>query len=177
MMIGNSVYQRMVNLFSSKQDANANLDAIATMSHTLFNYTAFDGYSSGTVYSLTSSAAALVFGTTQPSITLTSAGVYRITGRVVAKFNAATFAASQSVTLKFRRTNNTAGDLTNGSTIVITGIVSTLTGPLAVVALPSIEYTTANANDIITIFGSVGVAPSLGSLDVTEASIHAIRVR
>jgi len=44
------------------------------------------------------------------------------------------------------------------------------------VTLPEIEYVTANSNDVLTIFGDVSAIPTLGSLDATEASIHAIRV-
>jgi hypothetical protein len=141
----------------------------------IFPYTSYDAYSAGSAYSLTATAAALVFGTTQPSITIVAAGTYRIRARVVLKLNGATFAANQTITLKCRRTNNTAGDLANSSTALLTGIVTALTGPLAVVALPDVEYTAA-AGDTLSIFGSVGVIPSLGSLDTTEASIHALRV-
>ena len=141
----------------------------------LISYLACDSYAAVTAYSLTNSAAAIVFGTTSPSLTISTAGTYRLSGRAVLKYNGATFAANQTVTLKFRRTNNTAADLANGGVSLITSIITAITGPLGIIVLPDIEYV-AGAADIVTIFGSVGTAPSLGSLDVTDASLHAIRV-
>lgn len=133
-------------------------------------------YSAGTAYTLTNTAAALVFGTTSPSITLDLPGTYLILGSTDIRFNGATFAASRTITMKLRRTNNTAADLAGGSDTGITGIVTTLTseaGGLTMMAL----YTTTNTNDIITIFGDVSTVPSAGSLDVAEASIIAIRLQ
>jgi len=160
---------------TSKQTLNSRLTALAALLNTPFDYTAYDAYSAGTVYSLTNAAAALDFGTTDPSITIAVAGTYRLRGRAVLKYNGASFAANQTVTLKFRRTNNTAADLTNGSSSMITSIITALTGPAGTIVLPEIEYV-ASAGDVIALFGVVGAAPSLGSLDVTEASIHAVRL-
>lgn len=136
----------------------------------------FDAYAAGTAYALTSTPAALDFGTTDPSIAITTAGTYRIKARVNLKYNGATFAAVRTITLKLRRTNNTAADLTNSSAVVTTAIITTLTQTLMSLELPEVVYTTANTDDAITIFGSIDVVPSVGSLDVVEASIHAVRV-
>lgn len=137
---------------------------------------AYDAYAMGTAYSLTNTSAALTFGTTQPAITIATAGTYRISGRALLNLNGATFAANRTVTLKFRRINNTAANLTNGSTALLSGIVTTLTSTLGVIVIPEVRYTTALVTDQITIFGDVSVVPTLGSLDVVEASIHAERV-
>jgi hypothetical protein len=72
-------------------------------------------YAAGTAYQLTASDAALDFGTTDPSLTLTKAGTYLLTARVRLDYNGATFSAVRTATLKLRRTNNTAADLSNGS--------------------------------------------------------------
>lgn len=133
-------------------------------------------YASGTAYSLTNSSAALDFGTTDPSLTLNKPGTYLILGRVNLKYNVATFAASRTVTLKLRRTNNTAADLTNGSIALATDIITTKTFTFASVALSTVVYTTLNSDDVITIFGDVSAAPTAGSLDAVEASIQAIRI-
>lgn len=133
-------------------------------------------YSSGTVYALTATAALLNFGTTDPSITINVAGTYKISGTVVLNYNGATFAANRTVTLKLRRTNNTPADLTNGTTVVTTGIVTTTTETFVVVELPNIIYTTALTTDIIQIFGDVSVVPSAGSLDAVQANIMAVRL-
>ena len=130
----------------------------------------------GTAYSMTDTPAALDFGTTDPSVTITGAGTYLLIARAQTRFNSATFAASRTITLKLRRTNNTAADLTNGAVTQITGVVTTLTAggmDLTWAAL----YTTANTDDAVTIFGDVSVVPTAGSMDVAEASIIAIRLQ
>lgn len=133
-------------------------------------------YSAGTVYALTATAAKLDFGTTDPSLTLTAAGTYRLGATVVLDYNAATFAAVRTATLKLRRTNNTAADLTNGSIAVKTQIVTTLTGTMMQVSWETF-YSTSNTNDVIEIFGSLDVIPSAGSLDASYASITATRLQ
>lgn len=130
----------------------------------------------GTAYSLTTTPTALTFGTTSPALTINKAGTYLLLGRVNVKYNGATFAASRVVTLKLRRTNNTAADLTNGTMTAATDIVTTKTFTFGTFELPPIVYTTANLTDAITIFGDVAVAPTAGSLDTVEASIVAIRL-
>lgn len=133
-------------------------------------------YAAGTAYQLTNTAALLTFGTTSPSLTITSPGTYLILGRVRVDYNGATFAASRTLTLKFRRTNNTAADLTNGSTAFLTDIVTTKVATMTDDELPHVIYTTQNSNDIIQIFGDVDTVPSAGSLDASEAEIIAIKL-
>ena len=151
------------------------LARIANCEALMIGYRAYDSYATGTAYSLTASAAALAFGTANPSITIGVAGTYRLRGSGQLKYNGATFAANRTVTVKFRRVNNSAADLTNGSISQITSIVTALTAPFGYFVLPEIEYI-ASLNDTITLFGLVSVVPTLGSLDVVEASINAIRV-
>lgn len=133
-------------------------------------------YAVGTAYALTAVSAALNFGTTDPVLTIDKAGTYLLLGRVNLLYNAATFAASQAVTLKLRRTNNTAADLGAGSVTLATDIITALTYTFGIFDLPPLIYTTANTDDAITIFGDVAVVPSAGSLDAVAASIVAIRI-
>lgn len=133
-------------------------------------------YAAGTAYSLTTTPALLTFGTTSPSLTLNEPGTYLLLARVRLDYNGATFAAVRTVTLKLRRTNNTAADLTNGATSLLTDIITTKTLTMMDDELPHLIYTTANNNDIIQIFGDVGVAPTAGSLDAVEAEIIAIKL-
>lgn len=132
-------------------------------------------HAAGTVYALTATPAALDFGTTDPAITLNVPGTYRLTATVQLDYNAATFAASRNATLKLRRTNNTAADLTSGARVVKTEIVTTTTSTLANVTLV-VDYTTSNSDDAIALFGDVSAVPTAGSLDVAAASIHAIKL-
>lgn len=135
------------------------------------NYTS---YAAGTAYSLTDTAAQLNFGTTDPSITILQAGTYLIRGAVGIKYNGSTYGAAQTATLKFRRTNNTAADLSNGARTVVMPVLTVFTGGDTFI-LPSIIYT-ATAGDIVQIFGSVSAAPSAGSVDTDSAEIIAQRL-
>lgn len=160
----------------AKVDANG-----VTASHLLLtdgsdkNYN-IPTYAVGTAYQLTNTAAALTFGTTQPAVVLNKAGTYLLLGRVNVKYNAATFAAARTLTLKLRRTNNTPADLTNGSMTALTDIITTLTYTMGVFNLPPVIYTTAVLTDAITIFGDISTVPTAGSLDAVEASIIPIRL-
>lgn len=167
--IGDST-NRLGTLFVTTVDAlDINLDSLN------INYN-LSVYAAGTAYALTAVSAALDFGTTDPALTIDKAGTYLITSRVNLEYVGATFAANRTVTLKLRRTNNTAADLTGSSTALGTNIVTTADGVLAIVNLPGVVYTTTNTNDAITIFGDVSVVPTAGALSATEASIVAIRL-
>lgn len=131
-------------------------------------------YALGTAYSLTTTPALLDFGTTDPSITIGQTGTYLIYANVGIKYNGATYIAAQTATVKLRRTNNTAADLSNGSRAVELPVLTTFTGG-DVFTLPPILYT-ATAGDIVQIFGSVSAAPSAGSVDADSAEIVVMRI-
>lgn len=135
-------------------------------------------YASGTVYSLTGSQAAVDFGTTDPALTIDQAGTWRIRARMLLKYNNATFAANQTATMKLRRTNNTAADLTNASTAITTEVLTTTTKHLAFAEIEA-DYTTNNGNDSIALYGALSALPGnspTGTVDVVEASIMAVRL-
>ena len=125
---------------------------------------------------MTTTPALLDFGTTDPSLTITQPGTYLLLSRAELDYNGATFAASRTVTLKLRRTNNTAADVANSSLAAKTEITTTVTATFGDFVLPPVIYTTTNNNDIIQIFGSVDTGPSAGSLDASSADIVAIRL-
>lgn len=165
-----SAQARLGDVFVTTIDAeNINLDSLN------INYN-LAVYAAGTAYDLTATSAALNFGTTDPVLVLDKAGTYLLQARVNLQFVGATFAANQTVTLKLRRTNNTAADVSNSSTVLGTGIVTTVDGNFAVVSFPPVVYTTTVATDSITIFGDVSVIPSAGTLSATQASIVAVRL-
>ena len=146
------------------------------------NYNAFSGalpysvYAAGTAYALTATNAPVVFGTTSPVLVLATAGTYNLTGQVTVNYVGATFAANQTVTVELYRTNNTPGAIANTSAAVVTGIVTTITGTLAVITLPTVAYTTLVGTDSITIYGIVTVIPSAGTIVIASASIIATPV-
>lgn len=128
-------------------------------------------YGAGTAYSLTNAQAAITMGTTSPSLTLDKRGTYRLKSRAVVNYNGATFAAVRNLTMKLRRTNNTAADVSNSSTTVQTEIVTTLSGTFMVIELADVYYTTNVVNDAIALFAGLDTAPTAGSLDVVESCI------
>lgn len=159
------------------QDSSTTATAInAALGFTPITANQLSSYAVGTAYSLTATPAAITFGTTSPSITLNAAGTYLIMARVRMAYNGATFATVRTTTNKLRRTNNTAGDLTNGTVTASTQIITALTYAFIDQSWP-VLYTTTNANDVISLFGSVDVIPTAGSLDVVESSIVAFRMQ
>ena len=130
----------------------------------------------GTVYALTNTAALLNFGTTDPSLTINAPGTYLLLANVRIDYTGATVAAPQLVTLKIRRTNNTAADITGATRSVKTDIITTLTYTLGVIPLPPVVYVTTNSDDVLEIWGSIDVAPSAGSIDAVEAELVAVRL-
>lgn len=139
-------------------------------------FTPLTVYAAGTAYQLTATPALLNFGTTDPSLTLTSPGVYLLLARVRVDYTGATFAAVRTGTLKIRRTNNTAADIANSTIQFQTEIITTLTYTLDVLTLPPIVYTTTNSNDVLEIWGDISVVPTAGSLDTVEASLVAVKI-
>lgn len=129
----------------------------------------------GSVYTLTATPAAVTLGTTSPAITLNGKGTYLMVGTAQVNLVGATFASSRVVTLKLRRTNNTAADVTGGAQALPTGITTTVTAPLQTVPILGV-YTTTVETDIISLFGDVSVLPSAGSITVDSAKLVAVRI-
>lgn len=133
-------------------------------------------YGSGTAYSLTNSSALLALGTTTPSLTISAAGTYLLLARARIDFNGLGVTNGRVVTIKLRRTNNTAADLTNGSAAFSCPVNTTGTGTAGMVNLPPIVYATPNNNDVVELWGSVSVVDNAGNLHCVEASIVAVKL-
>lgn len=132
----------------------------------------------GTQYGLTSVAnTALDFGTTDPTITITTAGTYMLYANVVMAFDGVTFAADQTITFKLRRTNNTAADVTGTQVDIPTRILTTFTVPGESNMIPVGVYTTSATDDVLTITGSITATPSVGAVNITDATIRAVRIK
>lgn len=107
------------------------------------------------------------------SVTLTEAKSYLLLAQIRLDFDAATFEADRTATVKLRRTNNTAADIANAVQAMATGVTVLETATAQVVHLPAVVYA-AGAGDIIQMFGSVDTAPYSGSLKAVSGSILAI---
>lgn len=134
----------------------------------------FNAIAAGTVYTMTASQALIDFGTTDPTITIANAGTYLIWGFAHLKLNAATI-TNQTATVKMRRTNNTATDLTGGTTTAVLPIATTSTLDGGYLMTPVVVYT-ATAGDIISLFGALSGAAGAGTVTCVEANICAIRI-
>lgn len=143
---------------------------------TTFSNSSISGLAAGTAYSLTNTAALVDFGTTDPAITVNLPGTYILMGRARVDYAAATFAAVRTVTFKLRRSNNTPSDISGTSSSFLTQIITALSFTALTVNLPPVVYTTTNADDVIQLWGSVSAVPTAGTIDVTEASVVAIRL-
>lgn len=133
-------------------------------------------YATGTNYTLTNASAAVTFGTTSPSLTITATGQWIISAGVTVEYVGATFAANQTVPVKLRRTNNTAADLASAAITGTTAIITTLTFTPFCLTIPDVSYTTSNTNDAIAIFAHVSTLPGAGSIQISNAWINAVRI-
>lgn len=133
-------------------------------------------FGAGTAYSFTDTAAAVAFGTTSPAIVIPAAGTYRISGQLLIAYTGATVVA-ETATIKIRRTNNTAADL---SAVVVLDlpVATTLTNTYGIFAIPPFTYTTSATDDAVTIFANVSAALGAGTIDATAigTSISAQRL-
>ena len=105
-------------------------------------------------------------------------GKYLITTNVKLAYNGVISATNRTVTLKLRRTNNTAADLSNSTTTFVTQVVSLvgLTGTAGDCDVPALIYN-GTSGDTIEMQGQISSVSGLtGSMDVQEASIVATRI-
>jgi len=126
----------------------------------------------GSGYTLTTTPAAVVFGTISPVLTIPAAGTWLLVGTIRVDASGATFAAFQTVTSTLRRTNNTAANLKSAVQLLPISTTNTASRLLVTDHI----YTTTNSNDSVTWFSSVTVLPSAGSVLIGEASIFAYRL-
>lgn len=131
-------------------------------------------YGTGTAYSLTNTAAALDFGTTDPAIVIPGSGTWKLSAIVQLNYTGATV-VTETATLKLRRTNNTAADIANTTLLLDLPVATTLTNTYGTFALMRVFYTTTNANDAIAIFGNVSATLGAGTIDATTACLLAER--
>lgn len=132
-------------------------------------------YGAGTAYAFTNTAAAVDFGTTDPVKVLDKAGTYLIFAQVLMQYTGATVVA-ETATVKVRRTNNTAADL---SQVLIIDLPpsTTLTQCYGVVTIPPFTYTTSATDDSITIFANVSAALAAGTIDATAVGTSVVAIK
>lgn len=133
-------------------------------------------YATSGVYNFTTATATIAVGTSSSTITLTSSGTYLLTGNVNLRYNGSTFIANQFVTLNFYRQNNTPSVIANTQDQEETAIITTITNQFIKVGMNSVQYTTTNTNDVLSLQGSITATPSAGNFQATGAAIIAQRL-
>lgn len=133
-------------------------------------------YSAGTAYNITTTPAKLDFGTTDTVVTIPAAGTYLITSNVRIDYSGLTNLAANTVTVKLRRTNNTAADVANATGDFIVPPVTLLTSTGGDCDVATVIYTTANSNDVIELWGSRSASVSVGQIQAGSAWIVATRI-
>lgn len=163
---GNTITAGAIATPSGWQPAAPSLPAVDAISK----------YGSGTAHTITgASFAAVTFGTSgAQQVTITTAGTWAFYARARVDYTGATFAAVRTVSFKLRRTNNTAGDVTNAATAFKTEIITTLTYTALDVVFPPVQYVTANVDDVIQMQVAIDTDPTAGSIDIVEADIVAV---
>lgn len=125
----------------------------------------------GTAYTLTGSSAAVVFGTTSPTITLPSTGTWKFFVTIQTTYAGATVTL-QNVNVKIRKTNGTPADLTASSWSQPIPSATLLSADGPQVNIGPCAYT-GTSGDTITIFANLSGLPSLGNITITKAVISA----
>jgi hypothetical protein len=124
----------------------------------------------------------LNIGTNPPTLTLSSPGTYLLFARARFDYNAFLINSARTITMKLKRTNNTPVDLTfpNGVLAQVnfkTPASGTLTQTFGELTIPPLPYVAgAGLTDIIQLVGYVDLAWTSGTMDVTEASLVAVRI-
>jgi hypothetical protein len=178
LVVSNSHYIKLLEILSG-QGVNPNATTGQDLLEPLINGVAVGktvtAYGTGTAYSLTNAAAAINFGGNDPALVLDEAGTYLILSQVHLSRAGATVAA-ETATIKARRTNNTAADVSVLPVIDLPAS-TTLTDTLGIFAIPPFIYTTANADDAIALFGQVSATLSAGTIDATAIGTSLVAVR
>lgn len=132
-------------------------------------------YGAGTAYAFTNTAAAIDLGTTDPVLVLDQAGTYLIFGQVHMAYAGATVVA-ETATIKVRRTNNTATDL-SALVVIDLPVATTLTNSYGLEQIPPFIYTTAATNDSITLFANVSATLGAGTINATAIGTSLVAIR
>lgn len=128
-------------------------------------------YGVGGSQNLTNAAAQIL----SSAITLTATQSYLLFATARFGYVGATFAANQTLTVKIRRTNNTATDISNAIQTQVLAIVTTITYGIAEITIPLVSYS-GTSGDILQIYALVSTVPSAGNVQAVECSLVAMPV-
>lgn len=155
--------------------AAASYTAVSTFNVLGSGPSVYSGVGAG--YTFTTTTNTITVAGSSVTVTIGAAGTYLLFGEANVTYNAATFAASQFLTLVIYRQNNTPGIITNTFVQPKLRIVTAITDNAGFYEVPVVVYITTNANDVLSLHGSITAAPSAGSLQANKASLLAIRIK
>ena len=132
-------------------------------------------YASGTPYTITATGTLATFGSTSPTLSLTTSigAKFKLRARANVQMVGATFDANRTVTVKLRKTTGTAADILNATTSILTDVTTAKSGLLASVNIPEVIITAAETPTTVQLWALVDVIPTTGSIVINEASIIA----
>lgn len=136
-------------------------------------------YSIGTPYNITTTPAKVDFtgaSSVDPSVVIPAPGTYVIMSNVRIDYAGLTNVAANTVSVKLRRTNNTATDIANATGDFTVPPVTLLTSTGGDCDISTVFYTTTNSNDIIEIWASRSASISVGNIVAGNAWIVAYRI-
>lgn len=108
------------------------------------------------------------------AVSLTTPGVYLITGFVRVLYNGVTFASSRVISAK---TRDTTSGVDISVTNIDTGVLTTTSEPDADYQIPFTVYTVVTNPTAVQILITINTINSAGNLQVTTASLTAILLR
>jgi parallel beta-helix repeat protein len=134
----------------------------------------FTSVGTGTAYTVTATAAAVDMGTTDPLCTIAYGAKYKLKAKFTLSFNTAAFDGNRTITMKLRRTNNTAADIAGSTRTLATG-TRTLEGFVEFVT-PEVIYSTVNSTanstaDTIAPYIDVSALPATGTATVVGCEV------
>lgn len=129
----------------------------------------------GTGYNLTNTSALLDFSGSDPIVSITQSGTWKIQAGVYINYVGATV-TTQTMTFKLRRTNNTASDIVSLPVALNLTPCTNTTGYGQFIQLPPFWYSTGNTSDIIQLWGNISAALSAGNIQVVGAWITAEKI-
>jgi len=169
---GNVEAAKFTTLATSPDSAIQTMTALLKQATAIPYGTYFQSYSTGT-YNMTASDTIINYTGTPATVTLSVAGTYKITGKCYVSYSGATEASGQTIKFFIKKTNIPQISITNGSTPNLPLEASTTATLFYGLVECPVVYYTANAGDVIKIYGSVTQVPSAGNIQVLGSNILA----
>lgn len=129
----------------------------------------YQALAAGTAYQFKGYVEAVTFGTTSPSVSVTKTGKYRVRARLLVKFNAATFAAAQTLRVRLR-----CGGGYYAQTVITLPVMTTATDT-RIVEMPEYLYPNWEV-ETVRLDADMSGGPSAGTVTCEECELTIIPI-